>query len=201
MRPITEGKWISQQRLGTAGQAFVGLLGPSPGRFRVFRSLDAGMRQILQFGIIRDQETCLHRSDLPSAACIFLGCFTWTSVSRLNPDWYLEHYFTYYSAIRALAPTPGHEGFRSNTLPLARGVLYPSVDPVSGIVKCFDCHSTGPPHIRVDREPGVRCEACHGPGSLHVETASLGQAAGPAGPFRTRIDIGSGCGKTDVTDG
>ena len=119
--------------------------------------------------------------DLPIEWAFGAGEQAVTFVSRLDADWYLEHYFSYYSTTGALAPTPGHEGYRSNTLPLARGVQYASTDPVSGIVKCFECHSTGPPHIGVDREirpaePGVRCEACHGPGSLHVEAASLGEA-------------------------
>jgi len=105
-----------------------------------------------------------------------------TFVSRVDADWYLEHYFTYYSSLGALAPTPGHEGYRSNTLELARGVLYRSVDPASGILKCFRCHCTGPPVIASDREirpaeVGVRCEGCHGPGSRHVEAASAGRAS------------------------
>jgi Cytochrome c554 and c-prime len=119
-------------------------------------------------------------SDLPIEWAFGAGNQAVTFVTRLDADWYLEHYFTYYSAIRGLAPTPGHQGYRSNTLALARGVGYRSVDPVSGIVKCFECHSTGPPHIGANREIqpaelGVRCEACHGPGKLHVGAASAGQ--------------------------
>jgi hypothetical protein len=96
-----------------------------------------------------------------------------TFVSRLDEEWYLEHYFSYYSAIRSLAPSPGHEGYRSFSVRLASGVAYKSVDNVSGIVKCFECHSTGPPRIEKNREiqpaePGVRCEACHGAGSMHI---------------------------------
>jgi hypothetical protein len=120
-------------------------------------------------------------SDLPIEWAFGAGAQAVTFVSRLDADWYLEHYFSYYSSIRGLAPTPGHEGYRSNTLPLARGVRYQPVDPVAGIVKCFECHSTGPPRIGPDRaiqpaELGVRCEACHGPGSLHVKAASAGQS-------------------------
>jgi hypothetical protein len=89
----------------------------------------------LRVGVSDGKETL----DLPMEWAFGAGEQAVTFVSRLDADWYLEHYFTYYSAIRALAPTPGHEGYRSNTLPLARGVLYQSVDPVSGIVKCFEC--------------------------------------------------------------
>jgi hypothetical protein len=103
-----------------------------------------------------------------------------TFVGRLDADSYIEHYFSYYAAIRSLASTPGHDGLPSNTLGLASGMLYPSVDPVTGIIKCFECHSTGPPIVGNDNEItpaelGVRCEACHGPGSLHVEAASHGE--------------------------
>ena len=104
-----------------------------------------------------------------------------TFVSRVNAEAYLEHYLSYYSSIQSLAPAPGHEGLRSNTLPLAMGLAYRPVDLVSGIVKCFECHSTGPPAVSADNEIqpaelGVRCEACHGPGSLHVAEAALDDA-------------------------
>ncbi|RMF61190.1 MAG: T9SS C-terminal target domain-containing protein [Calditrichaeota bacterium] len=43
---------------------------------------------------------------------------------------------------------------------------------------CFQCHTTGPdpngswhpttPNLGTFSEPGIRCEGCHGPGSLHV---------------------------------
>ena len=103
-----------------------------------------------------------------------------TFVSRLEAGWYLEHYFSYYRRLSGLGPTPGHEGYRSNTLALARGVMYRSTDPVTGIVKCFECHSTGTPYIESNqeihpRELGVRCEACHGRGESHVEFASRGE--------------------------
>jgi hypothetical protein len=36
---------------------------------------------------------------------------------------------------------------------------------------CFRCHTTGPQQASdIFAEPGVRCEACHGPGSLHAAT-------------------------------
>ena len=103
-----------------------------------------------------------------------------TFVSRLNQDWYLEHYFSYYPAISSMAATPGQEGLRSNALPLAIGLQYRSVDASAGIIACFRCHSTGPPSIGLGKEVqpqefGVRCESCHGPGSLHVKAVSSGQ--------------------------
>jgi hypothetical protein len=118
--------------------------------------------------------------DLPVDWAFGAGEQAMTFVGRLDANSYIEHYFSYYAAIRSLAPTPGHIGLPSNTLALASGLLYPSVDPVTGIIKCFECHSTGPPIVGDDNEItpaelGVRCEACHGPGSLHVEAASLGE--------------------------
>jgi Cytochrome c554 and c-prime len=111
-----------------------------------------------------------------------------TFVSRVDKDWYLEHYLTYYSASRRLEPTPGQTGLRSNTLALAMGYLYPSTNPVTGVIKCFQCHSTGPPSIGSENriqpaELGVRCEACHGPGSAHAAAVSKGQT----GAARTLI--------------
>jgi Cytochrome c554 and c-prime len=112
-----------------------------------------------------------------------------TFVSRVNAESYLEHYFSYYSATQSLGPTPGHEGLRSNTLPLAMGLAYRPADPVSGMIKCFECHSTGPPTVSVENEIqpaelGVRCESCHGPGSLHVAAAMLGQSEKARGLIR-----------------
>ncbi|MEO8053457.1 MAG: multiheme c-type cytochrome [Acidobacteriota bacterium] len=103
-----------------------------------------------------------------------------TFVTRVDEDWYLEHYLTYYSAPRALGPTPGQEGLVADSLPHAVGLLYKTLDPNTGVMGCFQCHSTGPVGIGAKRELqpaelGVRCEACHGPGSLHRDAAVLGQ--------------------------
>ena len=103
-----------------------------------------------------------------------------TFVSQLNEDTYLEHHFSYYSATRSLLPTPGHKGVPPS------GVLYPTFDPKSRIMRCFQCHSTGPLTLGpkfdiVPTEAGVRCESCHGPGRRHVEAARHGDRA--AGNF------------------
>ncbi|HJQ30748.1 MAG TPA: multiheme c-type cytochrome [Pyrinomonadaceae bacterium] len=46
---------------------------------------------------------------------------------------------------------------------------------------CFSCHSTGGVVAgKLDLEkmtPGIRCEACHGPGARHVETARKNEAS------------------------
>ena len=98
-----------------------------------------------------------------------------TLVSRIDRNWYLEHYLTYYTRLRAMGPTPGHQDRAPGSLPEAAGFVYKSRDPAAGIVQCFACHSTGPvdsSHAAIEpAEPGVHCEACHGPGSLHAQTA------------------------------
>ena len=105
-----------------------------------------------------------------------------TFVTRVNEDWYLEHYYSYYSGLRSLAPSPGHEAITPKTLPQAMGLPYKSSHPNTGIRACFVCHSTGPlsfgPGQEIQpAELGVRCEACHGPGSLHVQAAKEGQTS------------------------
>jgi hypothetical protein len=59
------------------------------------------------------------------------------------------------------------------------GVLYKPLDPAFGVKACFECHSTGPVSVSRAREIrpselGVRCEACHGPGSAHRDAAAAG---------------------------
>ena len=101
-----------------------------------------------------------------------------TFVSQVDEDSYLEHHVTYYSAVRALDTTPGHGELK--TAGATTGVLYKTFDPDPKIMRCFRCHSTGPlslgPKFDIrPAEPGVHCEACHGPGSLHVKAASSGE--------------------------
>ena len=104
-----------------------------------------------------------------------------TFVGRLDPERYVEHYLSYYAASNSFRATPGQIGYPSNTLSLASGLTYPTLDPVIGIIKCFECHSTGPPVIGggneiTPLELGVRCEACHGPGGRHVDAVVQGRA-------------------------
>ena len=49
------------------------------------------------------------------------------------------------------------------------------------VVNCFSCHSTGGvigSQIHLDKMiPGIRCEACHGPGGQHVAASMAGQSS------------------------
>ncbi len=98
-----------------------------------------------------------------------------TFVSRINRDWYLEHHFSYYSAIGKMGVTPGQQRIEAKNLPEAAGAVYKGTDASVGIIHCFRCHSTGPLETSGDairpEDAGVHCEACHGPGSLHARTA------------------------------
>ena len=97
-----------------------------------------------------------------------------TFVSQVDEDRYVEHHLSYYAAVQGLAPTPGHQGSRAANAEEALGVFYETFDPQPKIMRCFQCHSTGPlalgPNLSLEpHELGVRCEACHGPGRSHVE--------------------------------
>ena len=72
-----------------------------------------------------------------------------------------------------MALTPGHRS--------AAGERYRTFDPGAAILKCFQCHSTGPLQLadgfQIEPfEPGVRCEACHGPGEEHSRLRGLKSA-------------------------
>jgi hypothetical protein len=102
-----------------------------------------------------------------------------TYVSRLDGDWYIEHGFSYYSKTKSMALTPGHTD--------SKGVRLRTFDPAAAIMRCFECHSTGPLALGdgrslVPAEPGVRCESCHGPGAAHI--ASKGSKSAIQNPKR-----------------
>jgi len=123
--------------------------------------------------------------DLPMEWAFGAGRQAVTFVSRVDKEWYVEHYTSYYSALRSWGATPGQDAIQPTTLPQAAGVLYKIKDPNTGIAGCFECHSTGPVtfdpagevHIS---EQGVRCEACHGPGAAHAANPSRKNIRNPA---------------------
>jgi hypothetical protein len=88
-----------------------------------------------------------------------------TYVSRLDDEFYLEHGLSLYTATGKLDLTPGHRD--------SSGERYRTFDPGAAILRCFQCHSTGPLRLgagfRIEPfEPGVQCEACHGTGEEHA---------------------------------
>jgi hypothetical protein len=112
-----------------------------------------------------------------------------TFVSRLDEDSYVEHRFSYYSSARALDLTPGHGAKASPTLPEAAGAVFRTFDPEAQVMRCFQCHSTGRLSLGskmeiIPAEPGVRCEACHGPGKPHIAAISAGNAAAAKAAIR-----------------
>jgi len=113
--------------------------------------------------------------DLPLEWAFGAGKQAVTFVTKINKDWYVEHYSTFYPALRAWGATPGQLEIRPVSLPEAAGRVYSISDPQSGIAGCFECHSTGPVSFdssgQADTtELGVRCETCHGPGAAHSKS-------------------------------
>ena len=103
-----------------------------------------------------------------------------TFVSRGNERFYLEHYLSYYSALRTFAPTPGHSKLKPANLAEAAGLLYKVGDSQAGIDGCFECHSTGGLDANLKpAEAGVHCESCHGPAAAHVSAPSQGNVTNP----------------------
>jgi tetratricopeptide (TPR) repeat protein/Zn finger protein HypA/HybF involved in hydrogenase expression len=112
---------------------------------------------------------------------------TW--VSQTGEDTVAEHGLTFYSAAKSLALTPGHT--------TSADLVYRTFDPVATALHCFRCHSTGPitlaAKFRVQpSEAGVHCEACHGPGRAHAESAG---AAAIQNPKRlSAVELNALCG-------
>src|SRR5690348_13470583 len=124
-------------------------------RFNITRTA-AGVRAIIADGV--------NTMDLPYEWAFGAGRQAITFVSRVNEEWYVEHYATFYQALHAWRAAPGQNAVHPGTIKEAAGVLYKINDPQFGIAGCFECHSTGP--VSFDRggaahvtEYGVRCES------------------------------------------
>ncbi len=145
-------------------------------------------------GIARTQATshhalALHRA--PDGRWAFgAGAQAVTFVSQADEDSYLEHGLSWYRKTNALSLTPGHS--------TPAGVHYPTFAPEASILRCFQCHSTGPLSLGTDRavqpfEPGVHCENCHGPGSAHAAKPDAETIRNPA--RLSSAEINSLCGQ------
>ena len=107
----------------------------------------------------------LSRSSGPGEWAFGAGVQAITYVSRLNDEFYLEHGLSYYSSLKGTALTPGHRS--------PEGERYRTFAADAAILRCFQCHSTGPLKLGADFriepfEAGVRCEVCHGAGAEHA---------------------------------
>jgi hypothetical protein len=119
---------------------------------------------------------------------------------------FYESRLSYYSSPRALDFTTGNPRSAPNRLGTALGRRMTGNEPQL----CFGCHSTAATtddHFDPkDLVPGVTCEACHGPGALHVALMSAGHQAevpsmimNPAqlGPVAS-VDFCGACHRTSV---
>jgi hypothetical protein len=108
--------------------------------------------------------------------CFGSGVAGQTWVFRHNGSFY-ESRVSYYSRLKGLDITIQHPRALPPTLEDAIGRRM-TPEAAEG---CFKCHSTdavGDMGLKLDRLiPGVRCEACHGPGERHVAAASSGKPA------------------------
>jgi hypothetical protein len=92
-------------------------------------------------------------------------------------DTYIEGRVTYYTSLHSLDITPGHP---SELTQGVEEVLGAKLDNATAR-RCFACHTTSAVTSRVfepeKATPGVRCEACHGPGAKHVAAMMAGDYA------------------------
>ncbi len=90
-----------------------------------------------------------------------------------------ESRFNYFASTHGFAATPGRLHGPPASLNMAVGR---TVQPFEART-CFACHTTfltSTPALDISHiEPGVSCEACHGPGAKHVEQRRANPEAGP----------------------
>jgi hypothetical protein len=87
---------------------------------------------------------------------------------------YVESEISYYTKIRALGVTVGHNPQAPRSLDAAMGLPISDAD----LAKCLNCHATSA--LRDGRltlnqmVPGIGCERCHGPGANHLAAIKAG---------------------------
>ena len=86
--------------------------------------------------------------DLPMEWAFGAGRQAVTFVTRVDKDWYVEHYSTYYSALRSWGPTPGQDAVNLAQRP--RLVCNPVEDAV-------EIH-----HIEFRRRKALQIPSVHG---------------------------------------
>src|SRR5215813_1709949 len=87
---------------------------------------------------------------------------------------YYESRVSFYTDAKNLDLTLGYQDTRPQSALEALGRKLPQDE----VMQCFNCHSTGAVsgnQLHLDKmAPGVRCEACHGPGAEHVAAGKAG---------------------------
>ncbi|HKV39796.1 MAG TPA: multiheme c-type cytochrome [Blastocatellia bacterium] len=87
---------------------------------------------------------------------------------------YVEGRVSYYTQTKGLDITIGHVTTPPKTIEEAFGKAAPAVEARD----CFGCHSTA--SVTQDKSeigtvnPGIHCEACHGPGQDHIDAMKAG---------------------------
>jgi hypothetical protein len=124
-----------------------------------------------------------HSLEVTSNGLSILSPIVWTMGAGDHGQTYLlevngglyESQASSFSIIHRVGLTPGHKTADEGSLQNALGV------PLKGseAVRCFACHSTASSASSklntAAAVPGVRCEACHGPGRAHVKAVMAGQ--------------------------
>ncbi len=91
---------------------------------------------------------------------------------------YYESLVSYYNEVKGLDFTIGAPRTVPESLRKALGRRLSDRD----VADCFSCHSTGgvvAGKLRLEKmTPGIRCEACHGPGGAHAEAARKKEPSG-----------------------
>ena len=85
---------------------------------------------------------------------------------------------TYFQHLNALGFTPARELSSPSSIEEAMYRLIPQAE----VLQCFSCHSTaadlGGTFDESHLVPGVKCEACHGPGLNHIKAMEAKKAGG-----------------------
>ena len=186
-RSCHPSQFASQSASGHARALFRAAAHPLAGQFASLGPLNRGPDFHFQFemagaGLRVRADDGRYVMELPVEWAFGAGDHAVTFVSKVSPEFYLEHSFSYYPAEGLLDLTPRHDLLPSGTLNQAMGQPIKTRGPGATIQDCFGCHSTGPVTVSSSgevqvTEPGIHCEVCHGAGSAHREAAIRGDVA------------------------
>lgn len=185
-RPCHASQFASQSASGHARALYRAAAHPLAGRFTSLGPVSREPNFHFQFdmagaGVRVRADDGQYVTELPVEWAFGAGDHAVTFVSKVSPEFYLEHSSSYYPAAGSLDLTPRHELLPAGTLHQAMGQAIKTRGSGATILDCFGCHSTGPVTVSSGgevqvSEPGIHCEVCHGPGSAHREAAAQGLA-------------------------